>query len=77
VTDSKGRVSLATPTGVVGGVLVLGGASVAAGRCEPDMDRPSSRRCESTERGDPATAVALVLVGVSLMALAVLIDRVE
>jgi hypothetical protein len=41
------------------------------------MDRPSARQCESTEGGDPVLATALVLTGVSLMALAVLIDDFE
>jgi hypothetical protein len=77
VTNSKGQVSLAGSTGVAGGVLILGGATLAAGVCQPNPDRPSSMECDDVKRGDPVDAIALVLAGVSLMALAVLIDRVE
>jgi hypothetical protein len=67
---SKGRVNVTATTGVWGGALIVGGAAVGAGRCEP-----SSEQCDHVERGDPAVATGLVLAGVSLMALAVLFHR--
>ncbi len=67
---SHGRVNVTATTGGWGGALIVGGAAVGAGRCEP-----SSEQCEHVERGDPVFASALVITGVSLIALAVLFDR--
>lgn len=72
VTNSKGRVNVTASTGVLGGVLIVGGAALGAGACQP-----SPEQCDKVERGDPVAAGALVIAGISLLALAVLFDRVE
>ncbi len=72
VTNSKGHVNLTATTGIWGGALIVGGAAVGAGRCQP-----SPEQCEDVERGDPVTAGALLIAGASLIALAMLFHRVE
>ncbi len=64
---SNGRVNVAATTGVWGGALIVGGASVGAGSCQP-----SDEQCERIERGDPMVAGTLVVAGVGLLALAYL-----
>lgn len=70
LTNGQGRVNLAASTGVWGGALIVGGAAVGAGGCEPGTDQ-----CDRVERGDPVLAGALVLSGVALLWLAYLFDR--
>jgi len=67
---SHGRVNVTATTAVWGGALILGGATIGAGTCQPSSDQ-----CERIERGDPVMAGALVLAGVSLVALAVLFHQ--
>lgn len=70
ITDSQKRVNVTATTGVWGGALIVGGAAVGAGRCEPSPDQ-----CDHVERGDAVVAGGMVLVGISLIALAVLFHR--
>ena len=69
-TNGQGRVNVAASTGIWGGALIVGGAAVGAGRCEP-----SAEQCEQVERGDPVFAGALVITGAALLGLAYLFDR--
>ncbi|HUS29147.1 MAG TPA: hypothetical protein VMZ53_11570 [Kofleriaceae bacterium] len=72
ITNAQGRVNVTASTGTLGGALILGGAIVGAGECQPTPDQ-----CDHVERGEPAVAATLVLVGASLVVLAVLFDRAE
>lgn len=67
---SNGRVNTAATTGVWGGALIVGGATMGAGTCQP-----SAEQCERVERGDPVVAGTLVIAGVSLIALAYLFQQ--
>ena len=67
---SHGRVNATATTAVWGGALIVGGATIGAGACEPSPDQ-----CDRIERGDPVVAGALVLSGVGLVALAVLFHQ--
>ncbi len=69
-SNSNGQVNLAASSGIWGGVLIVGGAGVAAGRCQPNPEE-----CDHVERGDPVLATALVISGVALLGLAYLFDR--
>ncbi len=61
---SNGRVNVTATTGVWGGAMIVGGATLGAGTCEP-----SDEQCDRVER-DPAAAAALVIGGAGLLALA-------
>ena len=69
---SHGRVNVTATTGVWGGALIVGGASVAAGSCQP-----SAEQCERIERGDPMFAGTLIVAGVGLLALAYLFHQAD
>ena len=69
--SSHGRVNVAATTAVWGGAMIVGGATLGAGTCEP-----SDEQCDRVER-DPAAAVALVVGGASLLALAWLFHQSE
>jgi len=71
-TNSRGHINVPATTGIWGGALVVGGAVVGAGSCQP-----SPEQCEHIERGDPIVAGTLVVAGVSLLALAYLFDRAD
>ena len=64
---TNGRVDVTATTGVWGGALIVGGATVAAGTCQP-----SAEQCEHVERGDPMFAGTLIVAGAGLLALAYL-----
>ncbi len=72
VMSSKGHVNVTATTGIWGGALIVGGAAVGAGRCEPTPEQ-----CDHVERGDPVFAGALVIAGAALIGLAMLFHRVE
>ena len=67
--SSNGRVNVAATTGVWGGAMIVGGASLGAGRCEP-----SDEQCDRVEH-DPAAAAALIVGGVALLGFAWLIHH--
>jgi hypothetical protein len=62
---SNGRVNVAASTGVLGGALIVGGATIGAGSCQP-----SPEQCERIERGSPVATGVLVLAGAGLIGLA-------
>lgn len=65
--NARGRVDPTVTAGVWGGALILGGAVVGAGTCQPTPEQ-----CDSVERGSPVTATAMVLAGIGLVGLAYL-----
>jgi hypothetical protein len=64
--SSNGRVNVAATTGVWGGAMIVGGAALGAGVCEP-----SDEQCDRVEH-DPAAAAALIVGGAALLGLAYL-----
>lgn len=69
--SSRGRVNVPATTGVWGAALIVGGATLAAGTCEP-----SDEQCDRVER-DPVAAGGFIIAGASLLALAWLIHHSE
>ncbi len=67
----RGRVNVAATTGVWGAAMIVGGASLAAGTCEP-----SDEQCDRVER-DPAAAGALIIGGAALLGLAYLFHQTD
>ena len=66
-----GRVNVAATTGVWGAAMIVGGASLAAGTCEP-----SDAQCDQVQR-DPAAAAGLVIGGAALLGLAWLFHQTD
>ncbi len=69
---TKGRVNVTATTGAWGGALIVGGAAIGAGQCEPTPEQ-----CDRVERGDPVFAGGMVIAGAALIALAVLFHQAE
>ena len=68
---SRGRVNVPATAGVWGAAMIVGGATLAAGTCEP-----SDEQCDRVDR-DPAAAAGFVIAGASLLTLAWLIHHSE
>jgi hypothetical protein len=67
--SSRGRVNVAATTGVWGGAMIVGGAALGAGVCEP-----SDEQCDRVEH-DYAASAALIVGGVALLGLAWLVHH--
>jgi hypothetical protein len=67
---SRGRVDPTATVAVWGGAMIVGGAVVGAGTCEPTPEQ-----CDTVERGSPLAAGALVIGGAALIGLAYLFHQ--